>query len=133
MARSNEIDSEDCNRRYKIAINRHYNGLKNIEYSFIGSSNVEDFEDEDFDEEDYFGDFLSDRKLDVDGRITELFLEYIEAIRQVDDPSGGGDNDVRNSFSNKANEIRQRLFDRFKEMELKINWRFIEWINRPRQ
>lgn len=133
LSQYDECGREISNRRYNIALNRHYNGLKNIEYSFVGSQGGREFETEDFEEEDYFADFLSDSKLDVDSEIIKLFLEYMEAIRQVGDLSTGGLGDVRRALCDTANEIRQCLFARFETMKLKIDWRYVEWINRPRQ
>jgi hypothetical protein len=133
LAQYDECGREISNRRYNIALNRHYNGLKNIEYSFVGSQGGRAFETEDFEEDDYFADFLSNSKLVVDSEIIKLFLEYMEAIRQVGDSSTGGLGDVRHAFCDTANEIRQCLFARFETMKLKIDWRYVEWINRPRQ
>lgn len=124
---------EDGNYRYNIALNRHYNGLKNIEYSFVGNLNDDDFEDDDFYEDDCFADFLSNKKLDVNEGLIKLFLEYIEAIRQARDSSANGLGDARNAFNGTANEVRLQLFDRFEAMNLKIDWRYIEWINRSRR
>ena len=128
-----ETGREDGNYKYNVALNRHYNGLKNIEYSFAGSLDDEDFEYDDFYEDDCFADFLSNKKLDVNEELMKLFLEYIEAIRQARDSAAAGSGDARSAFDGTANEVRLRLFSRFEAMKLKIDWRYIEWINRSRR
>jgi hypothetical protein len=124
---------EDANYKYNVALNRHYNGLKSIEYSFVGSLDDQDFEGDDFYEDDCFADFLSNKKLDVNEELMKLFFEYIEAIRQARDLSATGLGDASNAFNGTANEVKLRLFNRFEAMKLNINWRYIEWINRSRQ
>lgn len=128
-----ETDRKDGDYKYNIALNRHYNGLKNIEDSFVGGLGDEDFEDDDSYEDDCFADFLPNKKLDVNEELMKLFLEYIEAIRKARDSSAVGLGDARNAFNGTAKEVGLRLFNRFEAMNLKIDWRYIEWINRPRQ
>ena len=121
-------------RRYKDAVSFYYKGLKNIEWSFFGCPDEDDIDDDWLEEDDYFDDdFLSNRRLDIDNRLTTLFNEYLKNVRQVCDSSDEEVNNGHPLFKDQARKSREKLFDQFSELKLKIDWGYIKWINRPRK
>ena len=144
LAQHEKYGKDAVNCGLRASASWHYKGLKNIEYSFIGSTTPDECDDddesydweggdEDVDEEGCFDDFLSNKKLDVDVTIVRLFREYVKTIRQEIDSADDGRDDVGGPFEGNANEIRRKLFDLFETMKLHIDWGYVRWINRPRE